>query len=628
MPRTDTAVNISRQLFSAVAAPATAQQLPVAALAAATAVVTWRQEGSIAAPDWLPLAILAALLLTMVAASGAGARPPALVLFGGAALLLLAAWNAVSTAWSPSPAGARDEALLTALYLLTLLVPVLSLGGASARHHAVRLVVATLGILGGLTAFKLALAARPSTLLFGGRLDFPVSYVNACSALFVIGFWPAVVVTARRESQIVTRAVAAGAGSLFLALAVAAQSKGTIFGLAISALLLFGLAPGRLRLLAATVLVTAAPAAAIVPLTAPYRSTAVSVAHRAGWTALAAAAISVVIGVAYAVADRRLEIDADRRRLIGRAVLALVVAGVASAMIVFFATVPAPGTWASRTWASFKHRHPAQAGSTHLTSLGSNRYDFWRVALDEAATHPLRGVGGRGFYSAYLEHRRSQETPLRAHSLYLDALSELGVPGLLLLLVGVGAPLALVARRLSQPHALAAFGATTYFLAHAAVDWIWTVPVVGIPLFLFLGIGCAGEGTGRLPRSAAITTAIACSAAAIFAFTPPWLAHRYVLAAYSTPAPAADLSYARRLDPLSLEPYWAAWRLAATGTERVQALRAALRVEPQSVAVLFQLGLAYRSVGRRAESLVYLRRARALDPLEPAIRKALLTASR
>jgi len=101
-----------------------------------------------------------------------------------------------------------------------------------------------------------------------------------------------------------------------------------------------------------------------------------------------------------------------------------------------------------------------------------------------------------------------------------------------------------------------------------------------------------------------------------------------VLAAYSTPAPAADLSYARRLDPLSLEPYWAAWRLAATGTERVQALRAALRVEPQSVAVLFQLGLAYRSVGRRAESLVYLRRARALDPLEPAIRKALLTASR
>ena len=97
----------------------------------------------------------------------------------------------------------------------------------------------------------------------------------------------------------------------------------------------------------------------------------------------------------------------------------------------------------------------------------------------------------------------SAETPLRAHSLYFDVLAETGVQGLLILLLGVGAPLLLLARRLSQPCAVAAFGAGTYFLAHAAVDWIWTLPAVGVPAFVLLGIGCAGGDLRPLPRRAA-----------------------------------------------------------------------------------------------------------------------------
>jgi O-Antigen ligase len=338
--------------------------------------------------------------------------------------------------------------------------------------------------------------------------------------------------------------------------------------------------------------------------------------------------VGAALGIAYAVADRRLELGAARRRLIGRSVLALCVAGLAAGAIAFFASVPAPGAWVSRQWTSFKHMHSAQSASSHLTSLGSNRYDFWRVALDETAAHPLRGIGARGFYSAYLEHRRSSETPLRAHSLYLDVLAESGIPGLLLLLLGLGAPLVFVARRLSQPCAVAAFGAATYFLAHAAVDWIWTVPVVGAFAFLFLGIGCAGGDSRPLPRRAAIATAVAAVAAALLAFAPPWLAHRYVLAAESSSAPAADLSHARWLDPLSLEPYWASWSLATTDSGRIDALQGAHRVEPKSVAVLYQLGLVYLHSNQRAKAAAVLSRAHTLDPREPSIRKALLTASR
>ncbi len=156
-----------------------------------------------------------------------------------------------------------------------------------------------------------------------------------------------------------------------------------------------------------------------------------------------------------------------------------------------------PGTLLSEKWASFEHPPSAAPGSTHLASLGSNRYDFWRVAVDEAGKHPLRGIGGRGFYTAYLQRRHSSETPLRAHSLYLDVLAETGVPGLLLLLVGAGAPVLLLVRRRARPSGAAALGAAAYFFTHAAVDWIWTVRVVGVVAFLLVGIGCGSDEPSR-----------------------------------------------------------------------------------------------------------------------------------
>jgi hypothetical protein len=611
-----------------VTAPAATRVLPLLALTIALFGVTWQQKGSIVSGDWLPVAILAALLIAMVAASSVAVRPPRMVLIGAGALTLLAAWTATSMAWSASPAGARDEALLIGLYLMVLLLPVLVLPGQPERESALGFVVAALAGLGVLTALDLALSAHPTRLLFGGRLDFPVSYVNACSALFVLGFWPAVVIAAQRGSRLAVRASATGAATLFLALAIAAQSKGTVLGLAVSTVLVFALAPSRLRLLGAALLAAVPAGAAVVPLTAPYRSTTSSVAHDAGWSAIAVLVAGVALGIGYGLADRRLELGPARRRLLGRGVLALLIAGLVAGVIAFVVSVGAPSSWVSKEWTSFKHKSGAQTGTTHLTSLGSNRYDFWRVSLDETAAHPLLGIGGRGFYSAYLEHRRSSETPLRAHSLYIDVLAETGAPGLLLLLLGIGAPLVLLARRLSQPCAVAAFGAGIYFFAHAAVDWIWTLPAVGVPAFVLIGIGCAGGEPRALPRRVARIVAAVAVTAALLAFAPPWLAHRYVLAAYSSSSPAADLSHARRLDPLSLEPYWAEWRLATTDSGRVNALQGARRLEPRSVAVLYQLGLAYLSTGQHAEASGVLRRAQTLDPHEPSIRKALLTASR
>jgi hypothetical protein len=562
-------------------------------------------------------------VLATVAAAGAAARPARLAVAGVGALVLLAGWTAASLAWSPTAAGARDEALLTGLYAVVLLVPLVSVPRPRERDAATALVVAVLAALGTATAVRFAVGANPVSLLFGGRLNFPITYVNAAAAMFALGFWPAVVLAARRAWPIALRAAALAAASLFLALVVAAQSKGALLGLAVSSFLLAVLAPARLRLLTAAVIAAAPAAAAVVPLTAPFRSASEAAAHRPGWAALAVLAVGGVLGLAYAALDRRVEMGPAGRRRLGRIALLAVALAAVAGTVAFFAAVRSPEVFVAERWDAFKQGGAPRTGSSHFTSLGSNRYDFWRVAIGQAESHPLRGIGGRGMYSAYLLHRRSPESPLRSHSLYLDVLAEEGVPGFLLLLVGVGAPLVLLARRLRQPAAVAAFGAAVTFFTHAGVDWVWTVPVVGVPVFLLIGIGCAGGGERPLWRPASVALAAAGLAAAVLAFAPPWLSYRYVAAAYRAQDPTADLRRARQLDPLSLEPYFAEWRRAVSPAAKVAALRGALRIEPRSVAVLYQLGLAELHAGRRGAGLQVLRKAARLDPHEPAIRAAI-----
>ena len=56
--------------------------------------------------------------------------------------------------------------------------------------------------------------------------------------------------------------------------------------------------------------------------------------------------------------------------------------------------------------------------------------------------------------------------------------------------------------RARDPAATAAFGGAAYWLAHGSVDWLWTVPACGVPFFLLLGAGGAGDERPLLPRRA------------------------------------------------------------------------------------------------------------------------------
>ena len=85
-----------------------------------------------------------------------------------------------------------------------------------------------------------------------------------------------------------------------------------------------------------------------------------------------------------------------------------------------------------------------------------------------------------------------------AHNLYLETLAELGPPGLLLLALVLGAPLAAVRRARSSPLAAAACGAFVAYLVHAFVDWDWEMPAVTLAaLFCGLALLAAAHRDGE-----------------------------------------------------------------------------------------------------------------------------------
>ena len=597
-------------------------------LVVATGVLAWTETGSIDAGDWLLYAIFAALLLALVLAVGVAAEPPRAAVAGLAALVLLAVWQAISAAWSPLPSLARDDALLTLFYAAAFAVALLTVRG---RVEGL-IVAAGVAALGGGLAVATALAVRygsdPATYFVpDGRLAWPVTYPNGDAAIFLVGLWPALVLAAERRVPALLRGLALGAAAAALAGWLLTQSKGGGVGLAASAVVVFAVSPQRLRLL-----VPAAIAAVLVgpqfgTLTAAYNAgnDFESAARHGAFTLFWLVAAAVVAGTVYALLDRRIDVPDRARRIAGIAIAALAVAAAAGAVAAFFASVDHPRRFASDKWAAFKHMPSSDRTETHFFRLGSNRYDFWRVALDEFRDHPLAGIGARGFGPAYLVEGRSTETPARAHSIELDELSELGVPGLLLLVVGLGGPLLVCFRRLRvrEPAALAAFGTAAYWIVHASGDWNWTIPALGVPFFVLLGAGAAGR-TGSLRPAVAWGGAAVAAAVALLAFAPPWLSARLSDQALSSSGSrAANLRWARRLDPLSLQPYFVEAQTAASPDAAIPPLRKAVAKEPRSAEARYELGLAYARAGRAREARQELRRALALSPRAVEIRDAL-----
>jgi O-Antigen ligase len=589
--------------------------LPTAILAAAAWALTWLATGSMDAADWLPYAFLAGLLVVVVLVTGAAARPGRLELAGLAALLGLAIWEAISAAWSPVPSLARDEGLLTLFYALALVVPLVTLRTDGDRVFAAGAIAAEAGALAVATALELRFGGNQADHFYSGRLSFPISYPNAQAAAFLVGFWPAVVLAAQRGRSVWTRAFALAAATAISSGWLTAQSKGGVLAIGVSAVLVFAVSPLRLRLAVPTLVAAGLTAAAYVPLTEPFRSSGdaelVTDVRRTGTTILLLTVAGAIAGAIYALVDRRLILGARAHRAVAITALAATLVAVAAGAAIVVARVNM-----HQQWREFKSA-PTNAASSHLLQLGSYRYDIWRVAWNEFEQHPVAGIGSRGFAVAYLQKRQSPDTPVRAHSFELDALNELGIVGFGLVLAALVPLLVpIVAGTLTRDAAAtAAFGGAAYWLVHASVDWLWTVPACGLPFFLLLGLGGPRGERAALGRRPALALACAVAVVGLLAFVPPWLSARLTV--------RGQTAWAKRLDPLAVEPYVAQAARSPTPQDAIDQLRSAVRKEPRVVELRFALASAYRRAAEKRAARAELLQAKRLDPGEPRIDEAL-----
>jgi hypothetical protein len=160
----------------------------------------------------------------------------------------------------------------------------------------------------------------------------------------------------------------------------------------------------------------------------------------------------------------------------------------------------------NRAWDEFKNDKPPAAGggTGRLTTLGGTRYTVWTTAVDAFKSDPWRGIGPGAFEFYWNEHGKGQEFARDAHSLYIEEGAELGIPGVIALLVALAGLLwaAIQARmRWRRRREIAAgsalIAAFVVFLAYAGIDWMWELGAVGA---LAIG-GVAVAGAGGLERA-------------------------------------------------------------------------------------------------------------------------------
>ena len=296
-------------------------------------------------------------------------------------------------------------------------------------------------------------------------------------------------------------------------------------------------------------------------------------------------------------------------------------------------------------WHTFKVGYSADStsGSRLLSGLGSARYDFYRVALDEFAAHPLLGIGADNFQQQYLAHRRSEETPHYPHSVELRTLAETGVIGALLALVGLGAALVAAARGLRRSDPLgrvvvaAALGGFAYWIVHGSVDWFWEFAGLGAPAFAMLGLACAlsprelqKPGVRHIGRlGIAVGAVLALVAAA--SLTAPWLSQLEVQSAARIWTKSPQTAYSRlndaaRLNPLSDEAYSLAGSIALRFGDLTRAsheFALALGRTPGDAYATLERGAIASTENDRGGALQLLARAARLNPRDPLTRQAL-----
>jgi O-antigen ligase len=507
-------------------------------------------QGGVLATDSYPgaLFLLGVLSATLYAFRARLARLPRLPLAAIALLGAFALWNYLSIVWADDQGIAWDGANRCLLYLTTFVIFAVPPWRPRTAAALLGLYALGIGVIGGTVLFKAAGSANPAEYLIAGRFSEPSGYHNANAALFTGASLIATFLASRRETSWPLRGLMLALAGVLFHLALLPQSRGWLVVAPLALLAYLALVPGLVRSLtvlfplAIVVALTAAPVLDVFN-TSDDPSALGPALDDARLAILLAAAALFVVGCLIGLADRRLE-PSSRLAVTGsRAMLGAAGVVALAGVVVAISVIGNPVSWAGDRWSDFKEgrfEYPTGGGSRLGKGLGSNRYDFWRVAADEFKDSPVIGVGSDNFAADYLRDRRSDEEPTYPHNLALGILSQTGLVGSLLFGSFLAASLGGVARvrlRAVEPLARGIAGIVViffvYWFAHSTGDWFWAFPALSAPAFAWLGLGMrvgADRGLGPAPnwardwgRPAAVGAGVAVVFAAL-SLALPWTA--------------------------------------------------------------------------------------------------------
>jgi hypothetical protein len=595
----------------------------------------------------------ALFLLGLLAATAYGYRTrlPGLPLAAIVAIGLLAAfaaWNFISITWADDQGAAWDGANRVLLYLTVFVL--FALPAWSARSAALLLGVyaCTMAGIAAITLLGAAASADPFDYLIAERFAKPTGYYNANAALFTAAIFPAVLLASRREVPWPLRGLLLASAGVLFDFALLPQSRGWLIAAPVALVAYLVLTPERVRSL-----FVLAPLAVVAALTASPMLDVFDLAGAGGVEAaldeardamLIGAAALFVAGAAIGLVDGRLQLSEASTRLGTRAIGGLAWLGAVAGAIAAIAVVGNPVSWVEDRWEDFKSGESpgerADSGGSRLTSgVGSNRYDYWQVALDEFEDSPLTGVGSENFAEDYVRDRDSDEEPAHPHSLPLRILSQTGLIGTLMFAVFLVAALSGLARarmRAPDPLSRAVAGGVAvifvYWFLHSSGDWFWAFPAISAPVFAWLGfstrLDTQGDSPARLRwgrwRLPATVGAVALFALAAISLFLPWTAALDVKKAAESWGADPDAAFerldrARDLNFLSAQPDLVAGAIATRLNEPERArlsFTRALERDPRNWYATLELAALDALEGDRASALARLDEVARLNPGE------------
>lgn len=457
------------------------------------------------------------LIVGLLALGAAGRMLLARPFYWAAGLLLgLAIWSAISSLWSGSVELSVTEADRVLMYLGVFLAAFL-LAQTNQRRQRFGEGIAIALIAVAVLALATRLLPHVFSLSFeetkGTRLQYPTGYWNADAIVFSFAATLALWMSRRSLTKALRWISVAALPAVLLALYFT-HSRGGILTLLVGAGTLIVLSRDRLWYLATLVIGVVCTLPAVYaahhytdlsnnydfpPIVDQGLETGVILLAGCAVVALAFWGLRRLEAKGSPGVKRAVDISRDHRVLGGIAIAGLVAIAIAAAI------------YGNTAWHKFTSTDLATpSGLAEASSRG--RIQFWEVALEGFDEKPILGHGAGTYQFAWDQLRPIDMPNTEAHSLYLQALDELGIVGgvlalgMVLAMLWIGFTAWRAAGGRERELFAAMLGVALAFTVGIAYDWFWQLALVGSVFFMATGILVAAR-CGQLWRARAATRA-------------------------------------------------------------------------------------------------------------------------